>query len=150
MISPGDPLPDIVLQGPDSPDAAVRLRDLAATGPLLILFYQEDRTPACTAQLRAFRDDFDLIRELGATIAAISTDDHASHQQFHADERFPFPLYSDPEGAAARAFGVYDETAKRSRRAAFVARDGRIILAIPFYQPANLDHFTAVFTALGA
>ena len=147
MISTGDPLPDISLDGPDGPAA---LRDLAAAGPLLILFYQEDRTPACTAQLRAFRDDFDLIRELGANIAAISADDASSHEQFGAEERLPFPLYSDPQGEAARAFGVYNETAKRSRRAAFAVVDGRIALAIPFYQPANLDHFTAVFAALGA
>ena len=145
-LQAGNQLPDISLEGPDGP---IRLRDLAAGKSLLVLFYQEDATPSCTAQLCAFRDDHDSIIELGATVAAISADDPESHRRFAEAQSFPFPLLSDPGLAAARAFGVASGDGKRSDRAAFVARDGEIALAIPFYQPANLDHFMAVFTALG-
>ncbi len=146
-LRPGDALPNLTLHGADGP---VALHDLLGGGPLLVLFYQEDATPACTAQLCAFRDEFALLKELGASVAAISADDAASHAQFSAAQRLPFPLLSDPELHAAAAFGVADRAAKRSRRAAFAAGpDGVLTLAIPFYQPSNLDHFQAVFAALG-
>lgn len=147
MIGTGDPLPRILLAGPEGP---VDLHALADGGPLLVLFYQEDATPACTAQLCAFRDDFELIEELGARVAAISSDDVASHRRFSEAHEFPFPLFSDPDLAAATAFGVVDDDGKRARRAAFVAVDGVIALAIPLYQPSHLDHYMSVFAALGA
>ena len=143
----GQPLPNPTLHGPDGP---ARLHDFLADGPLLVLFYQEDATPTCTTQLCAFRDDFELLDELGASVVAISADDPASHERFRDAQQLPYPLLSDPDLSAATAFGVADPATRRSRRAAFVAQpDGRIALAIPFYQPANLDHFEAVFTALG-
>lgn len=148
MINAGDPLPQILLAGPGGP---VDLRALADRGgPLLVLFYQEDATPACTAQLCAFRDDFELIEELGARVVAISSDDIASHRRFSAAQNFPFPLCSDPDLSSAAAFGVVDDGGKRARRAAFVAVDGTVVLAIPFYQPSHLDHYMSVFAALGA
>lgn len=146
-LEPGAPLPDITLEGPDG---AVRLHDAAAPGPLVIAFYTEDATPTCTAQLCAFRDDFDLLVEAGASLLAISADDRTSHDRFSAAQAFPFPLLSDPELAAARAFGVADESATRSRRAVFVAAaDGTILAALPYYNPANTNQFQAVFEAVG-
>ena len=146
-IEPGAPLPDVTLEGPDG---AVRLHDAAGRGPLVIAFYTEDATPTCTAQLCAFRDDFDLIVEAGASLLAISADDRTSHARFSAAQVFPFPLLSDPELVAARAFGVADESGKRSRRAVFVAAADRTIrVALPYYNPANPNQFQAVFEAIG-
>ena len=146
----GDPLPNPTLQQADGTIALHELHERLGGGPLLVLFYREDATPSCTTQLCAFRDEWELIAELGASVAAISADGVESQQRFAAAQRFPFPLLSDPELAAARAFGVADEAAKRSERAAFVADgSGLITLAIPFYQPANLAHFQSVFEALG-
>ena len=140
MIQAGDSLPDTELG----------LRDYLSDGPLLILFYTEASTPACTQQLCAFRDDFEMLQELGASVIAISADDEAALQRFREEQRFPFPLLSDPELVAAAAFGVADQAQKRAQRAAFVCdAEGVVTLAIPFYQPANLDHFKQVFVALG-
>lgn len=140
MIQPGDLLPDTELN----------LRDYLADGPLLILFYAEANTPLCTQQLCAFRDDEEMIIELGASVIAISTDPPWELARFNEEHRFPFPLLSDPALDAAEAFGVVDETGKRSQRAAFVADpSGEITLAIPFYQPNNLDQYQQVFEAFG-
>ena len=146
-LDAGAALPDLTLDGPNGP---IRLHDVAALGPLIIAFYQEDATPICTAQLCAFRDDFDLIGEAGARLLAISADDRTSHDRFQAAQSFPFPLLSDATRAAARAFGVLDESAGRSLRAIFVSGPALTIgLAIPHYNPANPHQFQAVFEAIG-
>ncbi len=140
MIDNGDQLPDTNLS----------LLRYLGDGPLLILFYTEANTPLCTQQLCAFRDDYEMVRELKADVVAISSDSSDDHQQFSAEHYFPFLLLSDPDLDAASAFGVADLATKRAQRAAFVANpDGTIALAIPFYQPNNLDHYQQVFEALG-
>ncbi len=146
-LEAGDLLPDVSLESTDGP---VTLHDLLEDGSLLILFYQEDSTPLCTTQLCAFRDDLEMLDELDASVVAISVDDVASHAVFADTYEIPFPLLSDPELAAATAFGVVDEAARRAQRAAFVCDpQGEIVLAIPFYQPVNFEHYQAVFEALG-
>lgn len=140
MIGVGDQLPDTELG----------LRDYLSDGPLLILFYAEANTPLCTQQLCAFRDDEEMIIELGASVVAVSSDPPWELERFNDEHRFPFPLLSDPALDAAGAFGVVDDTGKRAQRAAFVAdAEGEIQLAIPFYQPNNLDDYQDIFFALG-
>ncbi len=140
MIEPGDQLPDTQLH----------LRMFLSDGPLLVLFYTEAQTPLCTQQLCSFRDDEEMILELNASVVAVSSDPPEVVEEFKAEHRLPFPLLSDPELEAAAAFGVDDQATKRSRRAAFVAgAQGVVTLAIPFYQPNNLDDYQRIFEALG-
>ena len=140
MIEPGDRLPD----------TGLNLRSFLGDGPLLVLFYTEAETPLCTQQLCAFRDDEEMILELDASIVAISSDTPDVLEQFRRGHLLPFPLLSDPDLEAADAFGVADAANKRAQRAAFVAdADGVVQLAIPFYQPNNLDDYQRIFQALG-
>ena len=140
MIGVGDQLPQTELG----------LRDYLSDGPLLILFYTEANTPLCAQQLCAFRDDEEMISALGASVIAMSSDPPWELERFDDEHRFPFPLLSDPALDAAEAFGVVDESGKRAQRAAFVAdANGVIQLAIPFYQPNNLDDYQDIFIALG-
>ncbi len=143
----GERAPDFALEGTDGP---VRLSEALGEGPVVVAFYQEDDTPTCRTQLAAFRDDYDLLRELGARVLAISTDPLASHRAFAERLAPPFPLLSDEGGAIARAYGVYDEGERRARRAVFVVGpDGVIRESIPWYNPANPSQFEQVFRALG-
>jgi peroxiredoxin Q/BCP len=143
----GDPAPDFTLPGTAG---EVRLADALRTGPVVVAFYQEDNTPTCRTQLSALRDDHDLLVELGARVLAISTDPLESHTAFAGLLRPPFPLLADADGAVARAYGVYDEDTRRSRRAVFViGADGRVLLDIPWYNPANTSQYAQIFRALG-
>ena len=116
-LAPGAPLPDLTLEGPAGPVSLETLRDGHA---LVIAFYVEDNTPTCSAQLCAFRDDYDLVEELGAVFVGISADSAATHAAFAEQQSLPFALLADPDLAAAHAFGVLDETGKHSIRALFV------------------------------
>jgi peroxiredoxin Q/BCP len=97
------------------------------------------------------RDDYEIIRELGAEVLAVSADTLESHADFA--ERIggvPFPLASDTGLEAARAYGVADDAGKRSRRAVFIIdTDGRILHTEPWFQPGNPGQYEAIFRALG-
>lgn len=140
-------MPDLTLPGTDGPR---RLRPLQSDR-LLVIFYQEDATPTCSTQVVSFREDFDAVREAGAEIVAISSDSQESHAAFI--ERLgglPFPLLSDTDGSAARAFGVWDTSIQRAFRSVFVIdRKGRIKHAVRHYSPANLTEYQRIFAALG-
>lgn len=144
---PGERAPDFELPGTEG---RVRLSEVLASGPVVLTFYQEDGTPVCQSQLAAFRDDYDVLRELGASVLAVSVDPLSEHQAFAARLRPPFPLLADEDGAVARAYGVYDPEQRRARRAVFVIdRDGTVRLSIPWYNPARADQYEQVFRALG-
>jgi peroxiredoxin Q/BCP len=143
----GDRVPDITLNGPDG---AVRLADVMREGPLVLAFFQEANTPACDAEVRGFATEYDLVQELGARVLAVSTDPQEQQQRFAESVAAPFPVLTDEDGAAARTFGVYDETSGRAHRAVFViGEDGTVKLAIPWYNPQNSTQFQEVFAALG-
>lgn len=143
----GDKAPDVTLAGPNGP---VRLLEAVGEGPLVLLFFQEASTPACEAEVRGFVSEHDLVQELGARVLAVSTDPPEAQRRFSESLAAPFPILSDPDGAAARAFDVYDETSHRARRAVFVIGEGgTVTLAIPWYNPQNSAQFEEVFAALG-
>jgi peroxiredoxin Q/BCP len=125
---------------------------LPKAGALVLAFYREDATPSCESELSVLRDAYGLLDEYGAGVLAVSADSMESHRAF-MDRMggLPFPLASDESLAAARAYGVVDEgDSCRSRRAIFVIdRDGTLLLAVAYYQPANLSQVEAIFAALG-
>jgi peroxiredoxin Q/BCP len=148
MPVPGDPAPRFTLP---TTAGELSLDDLTGRGKVVLAFYAEDATPLCSSQLAMLRDDYDAVRDLGASVLAVSADSLDSHRLFA--ERLgglPFPLASDEDLAVARLYDVADEEAKRSRRAAFVVDEkGVITQAEPWFQPGNSAQFEAIFRALG-
>jgi peroxiredoxin Q/BCP len=148
MPEPGEPAPDFTLP---STSGDVRLAELTNHSKLVLAFYYEDATPICSNELSMLRDDYEMVRELGAEVIAISADSLDSHEAFA--ERLgglPFPLASDEGLTAAKAFDVVDEAGKRSRRAVFVIdRGGSVLHVERWFQPGNPTQYEAIFRALG-
>jgi len=148
-------MPDIGEQAPDFtlPTIAgeLRLSEVMERSKVVLAFYYEDATPLCSNEVSMLRDDYELVRELGAEVIALSADSLESHAAFV--ERLgglPFPLASDEKAEAARAFDVVDDSGKRSRRAVFVIdRSGEILHAERWFQPGNPAQYEAIFRALG-
>jgi peroxiredoxin Q/BCP len=146
-VTVGSKAPDFTVETDQGP---LQLAGLLEQGKLVLAFYYEDMTPACSTQVSSLKDGFDTLAEMGATVLAVSSDTLESHKLFY--DRLgglPFPLGSDPELKLARAYGVVDDSGKRSRRAVFViGADGTVLLALPHYNPANLTQFEQIFAAL--
>ncbi len=144
----GDAAPDFELP---STQGTLRLKDLTAAKKVLLAFYTEDYTPLCSSEVSVFKEDYELVQQLRTEVVAVSADSLDSHVDF-ADELggVPFPLVSDEELEAAKAYGVVDEAGKRSRRAVFVIdKGGTILHVVPWFQPGNPTQYEDIFVALG-
>jgi len=148
MPEPGEQAPDFTLA---STEGDVSLRELTERSKVVLAFYREDATPLCSNELSMLRDDYEIVRELGGEVIAVSADSLDSHAAFA--ERLggvPFPLASDERLDAAKAFDAVDDSGKRSRRAVFVIdRGGKLLHAEPWFQPGNPGQYEAIFRALG-
>jgi peroxiredoxin Q/BCP len=124
MLDVGSPAPDVTLLGPSG---SVRLRDLLGTRAVVLYFYPKDETPGCTAQACEFRDRYQDFVDAGADVIGVSRDDAGAHASFKQHHRLPFTLLTDPDGAAAKAFGVKKTLGLLAGRVTFVLDRGGVI-----------------------
>jgi thioredoxin-dependent peroxiredoxin len=102
----GDRAPDFAL--PDASGRTVKLSDFRGQ-PVVIYFYPEDDTPACTVQACGFRDEIAQFEALDAVVIGVSPDPVEAHQRFRAKYRLPFLLLSDPEKKVIAKYGAWGE-----------------------------------------
>ncbi|MEO0347156.1 MAG: peroxiredoxin [Pseudomonadota bacterium] len=129
MLKPGTRAPSFRL--PDADGEPVTLEDLIAEGPLVLYFYPADFTPGCTKEACAIRDIHDDLVESGLRIVGVSPQDGDSHQRFAARHTLPFPLLSDPDKTAVRAYDVDGPLGFGVRRGTYlIDGDGVIVDAV--------------------
>ncbi len=99
------PAPDFSLQ--DQNNVTRKLADYAGKW-LVLYFYPKDDTPGCTTEACTFRDERDVIQELGnAEVVGVSKDSVASHKKFAEKHHLNFTLLSDPDHETIEAFGAW-------------------------------------------
>src|SRR5688500_9077600 len=128
-LSVGDDAPEFSL--PDQDKQVVSLAGLRGT-PVLLVFYPFAFSGLCTGELCQLRDELVDYTEAGVEVLAISTDPTFTLKAFREKEGFDFPLLSDfwPHGAAAQAYGAFNEKAGMALRATFlVDAEGKVAFA---------------------
>jgi len=81
-----------------------RISDEFAGKWLVLYFYPKAGTPGCTEEACSFRDDFVVLKALGAEVVGVSTDDLAAIRAFGAAHSLPFSLLADTDGKVARNY----------------------------------------------
>ena len=79
---------------------------------VVVLFYLGGKCPHCMQQLQEFGKQFAAFGELGADMVAVGTDDLALTRELKHNNQgvtFPMPLLPDPDFAAFKAYGVFDD-----------------------------------------
>jgi thioredoxin-dependent peroxiredoxin len=104
MAKVGERAPDVTLKGDCG--AAVSLSKHLGQKTLVLYFYPKDDTPGCTVEACTFRDSYQDFTDAGAEVIGVSADGEGSHAAFKSKHGLPFVLLSDPDGSAAKAFGV--------------------------------------------
>ncbi|MDO9709453.1 peroxiredoxin-like family protein [Paracraurococcus lichenis] len=100
-LGAGAEVPDITL--PDVHGRPVRLRDL---GPAVFVFYRGGWCPYCNLQLRAWQRELAAMEAAGVRLVAISPQTPDESLSTLEKNSLAFPVLSDSEGLAARAFGI--------------------------------------------
>lgn len=94
--------------GKDQNGNKVSLSDLKGQ-KVVLYFYPEDDTPACTAQACNLRDNYSDLQQKGYAVIGVSPNDAASHQKFAEKYSLPFPLLADPKHSIIEKYGVWGE-----------------------------------------
>jgi len=100
----GDKIPDVTLRSEE--DREVRLRQLVAAKPTVLIFYRGGWCPFCTKHLQALADIQDELRSAGSQLVAISMDQPSKLAATPGRGKLGYTLLSDSEAKAAQAFGI--------------------------------------------
>jgi peroxiredoxin len=90
----------------DNKGEKVDLATLLEDGPIVLIFYRGGWCPYCVKQLKEFEEAGDAIREAGGRVIAVSPELPEFAAQTRSKNELTFPVLSDPNAVAARAFGV--------------------------------------------
>ena len=147
--------------GADAPDATlfvkprepVQLKQLQGGSPLVILFFPLAFSDVCTAEVCSVAEDWDAYRDLGAKVVGISVDSPYVNQKFAEECGASFPILSDFNREAVRAYDVEraDLGGLRSvaeRAVYIVGADGRIAWRWQGEHPGVMPPFDEVKSAL--
>jgi peroxiredoxin len=103
QIKVGDKAPDFTL-----PDTELKKRTLKEFlgHKIVIAFFVGAFTSVCTKEMCAFRDSMARLTDLEAQVIGISVNDPFSNKAFAEKNRLTFPILSDYNRQAIKAYGV--------------------------------------------
>ena len=142
----GEKAPDFTAMSDSG--SSVTLSGALKNGAVVLYFYPKDETPGCTAEACTFRDRWDDIKGLGATVYGVSSDSLESHKRFKERRNLPFTLLSDPDKAIRRLYGATG--AILPPRITFVIDEGGIIRHVYNSQMNARSHAVEAINALNA
>lgn len=104
MVEVGQKIPDVELV--DTERKPVKLSSYNGK-PVILLFYPGAFTGVCTKELCTFRDS--MAKFNGLNVVGISVDAPFANKAFKTENKIEFPLLSDYNREAVRAFNNYHE-----------------------------------------
>jgi len=127
-LSIGAKVPEIEL--PDSKGNTLKLSSYRGNKNVVLFFYPKSFTSVCTKENQHFAKNYDEFKKLNTEVIGVSGDDVKTQDKFSCEHNLPFPILSDKEGVAAKAFSIgSDFFGLSSARTTFVIdKNGEIIL----------------------
>jgi peroxiredoxin Q/BCP len=120
----GDKAPSFSLKDQDG--KTVSLADFKGRR-LLLYFYPKADTPGCTKQACSVRDAAAELKDHNVAAVGISPDTPASQKKFDGKHLLGFPLLSDPDHRAARAYGAWGKKAMYGKTYEGIIRSSLLI-----------------------
>jgi len=100
----GKRAPDTILHGADG--EGVRLREVLAKQPTVLIFYRGGWCPYCTVQLSGVAQLAPELRGMGYQVVGISPDRPENLHAFDEEEAVTYTLLSDADMETSKAFGI--------------------------------------------
>lgn len=151
ILEAGQPAPEFAL--PDQDGVVRRLSDYRGE-KVVIFFYPQAMTPACTKEACEFQESTAPLAAAGYRVLGISRDAVDKLKRFAERDHLEYPLLSDPDTAVHVAYGAFGEKNSYGRivegviRSTFVVdEEGRIAEAL--YNIKATGHVARVRKLLG-
>jgi len=93
-------------QLPDADGQTISLAELLEAGSVVLLWYRGGWSPHCVVQLRAYSEVWPQLRELKATLVAISPQTPENSLMTRELAQLDFPVLSDVGNRVARQYGL--------------------------------------------
>ena len=124
----GDVAPDFSLSATNG--KTVKLADYRGKKTVVLAFFPKAFTGGCTKEMSNLRDVHPQIADASAQVLGVSTDNLETQTKFAESLTLPFPLLADPEGVAAKAYGVANPAGYANRVTFVIGKDGKVTSVI--------------------
>lgn len=145
MIAVGDAAPDFT-----ATDCHGRTMQLSALRGrrVVLFFFPKSFTIGCVIENRAFRDNHERIRELGAELVGVSVDSVKTQCEFAEQENIHFPLVGDEDRSISRAYDVLWPVLNIDRRVTYILTPEGIVEHIIHHEVRVYRHLDDVLRYL--
>lgn len=147
MVNVGDIAPDF--EATDCRGQRVRLSDFRGKKRVVLFFFPRAFTPACTLEVRNFRDNHERIAALDAELIGISVDKSEKNCRFAQSEGLQFTLIGDESRVISEQYGVVWPVLKIDRRATFVIDERGVVVDVIRHEIQVYKHLEDVLARLG-
>jgi len=93
---------------------------------ILLVFYPEDDTPVCSAQLTEYNNYLDEFINSGINVIGISTNSIKSHSNFCNKLKLNFPLLSDENKNVSKQYNALNIFGINKRLLVLIGNDGKV------------------------
>ena len=131
MIETGSTAPDFDLEVDGS--ARVRLSDYRGRRNVLLVFHPFAFTPVCEEEARDLQENREAFESAETDVVLVSCDPAPARQAWKRQLGLTYTLASDfwPHGAAAKAYGVFNEETGGPIRGTFlIDKDGLVVWSL--------------------
>ena len=94
---------------------------------VVLYFYPQDDTEACTREACNLRDNYTELNKEGFVILGVSPDSEKSHNDFRKKYSLPFTLIADPEMKIIKRYGLFGKKMLYGREVTGVLRTTFVI-----------------------
>ncbi|HEY0882700.1 MAG TPA: peroxiredoxin [Archangium sp.] len=115
---------------------------------VVLFFFPRAFTPACTLEVRNFRDNHDRITGLNAELIGVSVDRAEKNCKFAEAEGLQFTLIGDEHRILSEKYGVVWPVLRIDRRATFVIDEQGVIVEVIHHEVQVYRHLEDVLERL--
>ena len=111
-------------------DERVKLSDFRGRSNVLLVFHPFAFTSVCEEEARDLQENLESFRQAGTEIVLVSCDASPARQAWKRELGADYTFASDfwPHGAAARAYGVFNEANGAPQRGTFLIDSGGTVI----------------------
>jgi peroxiredoxin len=126
----GQPAPNVTLLNTERQQVSI---DSFRGRPLILAFFPLAFSPICTEEMCAFRDSLVELNSANAQVVGISVDSPFTLKAFAEAQNLAFPLLSDFNKEASRAYGILNDNllgvfqGVANRSVFLIDRNGKIV-----------------------